>query len=210
MYRRTVWRFAFFGRTAIRAVVSEVLNMNQRKQPGIVPLTAVIAYRRKNKYGSIAGLPDDELADPEELERQVFIQEFAPVLALAVRDEPTIRPDIDEEGVRCDAFATVDFDRRSARFDKLRFKEERLREELGNVVLLQDPLMRRLPRKPTYLVLKYLRQGVIELDNIDSMDMYLLAKSHLRELRLRREIADLVERRGAHRRKLQAAMFATC
>jgi hypothetical protein len=184
--------------------------MDQERRQSVAPLCASIAKRRKNKYGSIADLPDDELADPEELEKQVTIQEFGPVLSLVVRDERTIRPDIDEEGVRCGAFATVDFERSSIRFDKLRYKEKRLREELGNVVLLQDPLMRRLPRKPAHLLLKYVRQGVIALEDIDNMDMYLLAQSHLRELRMRREIAELVERRGVHRHKVRAAMLAPC
>ena len=35
-----------------------------------------------NPYGSVPGLDDDELADPQELERLVYIEEWGPILAL--------------------------------------------------------------------------------------------------------------------------------
>ncbi len=182
--------------------------MRKRNQ-NVVPLSSVIAWKRKNKYGSIADLPDYELADPEELERQAIIKEFGPVLALPVSNERVFRPDIDEEGVRCDAFASVDFERSRAQSDTLRYKEERLREELGHLIIWQDPLRRRLPQKAVYLVLKYARLGIIELDQIDNMDMYLLAQSHLRELRIRNEIDEVVERRCKRQRRVVATMFRT-
>lgn len=39
-------------------------------------------YRRGNRYGSVLGLDDEELASPEELERIQRIQEWEPVLLL--------------------------------------------------------------------------------------------------------------------------------
>ena len=46
-----------------------------------------------NRYGSVAGLEDDELLGPVELERAVYQQEFGPVLTLPVKGKSSgIRP----------------------------------------------------------------------------------------------------------------------
>ena len=50
-----------------------------------VPVSALLHEERRNRYGSVPGLDDEELADPAELERQVYLQEFGPVLALPWR-----------------------------------------------------------------------------------------------------------------------------
>ena len=39
---------------------------------------------RGNRYGSVEGLSDDELADPDELERVVYMEEYGPILRLPV------------------------------------------------------------------------------------------------------------------------------
>ncbi len=50
-----------------------------------VPVSALLSEQRRNPYGSVPGLDDEELASPEELERQVMMEEWAPVLALPVQ-----------------------------------------------------------------------------------------------------------------------------
>jgi len=45
----------------------------------------LVKREQANRYGSVEGLDDEELADPEELERQVFAEEWAPILALPER-----------------------------------------------------------------------------------------------------------------------------
>jgi hypothetical protein len=50
-----------------------------------VPVSPLLAEERMNRYGSVPGLDDEELASPEELERQVFMQEWGPVLRLPER-----------------------------------------------------------------------------------------------------------------------------
>ena len=50
-----------------------------------VPVSPLLSEDRKNRYGSVPGLDDEELAEPWELERQVTLQEWGPVLALPVR-----------------------------------------------------------------------------------------------------------------------------
>ena len=64
-----------------------------------VPESVLLRRDRGHRYGSVPGLDDSELADPDELERQVFVQEFGPVLALPVKaGRGFLRPSVDEEG----------------------------------------------------------------------------------------------------------------
>jgi len=88
----------------------------------VVPESPLLIRQRTNRYGSIEGLPDEELADPEELERQYLKQKVAPVLALPERKarKGWIRPNIDEDGkIDWGAFGTVDFDKYKPKFDKM-------------------------------------------------------------------------------------------
>ena len=62
------------GRPATRADAPEVLKMkmsNVDKDCEVdgVPVSALFAEDRVNRYGSVAGLDDEELATPEELPR---------------------------------------------------------------------------------------------------------------------------------------------
>ena len=90
----------------------------------VVAGSALLRREAKNRYGSVPGLADEELADPDELERQVYRQMFRPVLELPVEGHHgSIRPTVDQDG-RLDfgAFATVDFEReRPAYFNNTGF-----------------------------------------------------------------------------------------
>ena len=159
----------------------------------VVPGSALLRRKRRSKYGSVPDLDDEELADPGELERLAYIQEFAPVLALPVQSKSSgIRPDIDENGgVDWGAFGTVDFERTRPAFDKARYKADKLREELRDVLILLSIVQERLPRKAKYLVLKYLRLGIIELEHIASEDMIAVARMERRARRLQQGIREL-------------------
>jgi hypothetical protein len=155
-----------------------------------------------NRHGSVRGLPDEELADPVELERQVIREEFEPVLMLpARRSRHSVLPVVDEAfGVDWGAFSTVDFDRIRPEFDKARYKAEKLREQLKDTLIMLTTVSGRLP-KAQYKVLKYLRMGVIELDHISNMDMLAVAKLWLRVQRLREEIDVLRSASWARQRR---------
>ena len=158
----------------------------------VVPESALRRAEKRNLYGSVPGLDDDELADPDELERQVWREEFGPVLALPARGTTrAIRPDVDEDGgFDWGAFGTVDFERSMPEFDKARYKAEKLKERLRDVLIMFSIVTRRLPRAK-FLVLKYLRMGIIELEHIVNDDMLALARLHLRARRLQQEIRAL-------------------
>ena len=111
-----------------------------------VPVSPLLHEERRNKYGSVPGLEDEELAHPEELERQVMAQEWGLVLSLPVRGIREFRPDfVDNGGAEFSAFATVDFARTMPEFDKARYKADKLPEKLRDVLIMFDTVNRRLP-----------------------------------------------------------------
>ncbi len=181
------------------------MEMNDIVYEGVVVPESVLLKREKlPRYGTVPDLDDDELADPVELERQMIREELAPVLLLPgqARRCP-ISPNIDENGgVDWGAFGTVDFDRHQD-FDKARYKAEKLREELKNLLLLMDVSKAHVPGKAKHLVLKQLELEVIDIDHIESVDMLILARQYLRAQRLQKEIAQL--EKASWRRRNAAA-----
>ena len=173
----------------------------------VVPESSLLRLERGKAYGHVVGLDDDELADPAELERQVFFQDFGPILALPVaRRHDGIRPTMDESGgVDWGAFGTVDFERLYGKLDKARYKADKLKEELRRVFIIFSIVKERLPGKAKYLVLKYLRMGVIDLDHIEDWDMWLLARRYLQIRAIRDDIFRL-NQSGEQRRCRRAAV----
>ncbi len=117
------------------------------------------------------------------------------------------RPELDENGVDWSAFAMEDFKRTLPEFDKLRYKADKLREERGNVLLLIDPVNRRLPTKAKNLVMKYLRADVIDVEHIVSEDLRALVRLERRAERLRKEIVELKKRGWERQQKACQKMF---
>ena len=173
-----------------------------------IPVSPLLSEDRQNRYGSVPGLDDNELADPNELEKQVLRQEFAPVLTLpATGGECFMRPSIDQDGsVDWGAFGTVDFDRYSGGFDKVRYKADKVREQLKDLLIIFSIVNERIKTRAKYLVLKYLRMGIIELEHIANSDMLALARLYLRTRRMREEIAELWEVSERRRQRKAGAL----
>ena len=161
----------------------------------VVPESALLKRERQNRYGGVPGLDEEELADPEELERQVLREEWGPVLMLPSKAKAEgIRPAVDESGgVDWGAFGSVDFERERPEFDRARYKAEKIRERLKGVFILLGIVKERLPGKAKYLVLKYLRMGVIGPEDVVSEDMRAMAGLYEKARRMQREICDLEE-----------------
>jgi hypothetical protein len=149
---------------------------------------------RKNRYGSVAGLDDSELANPDELERMIYREELAPILALPTQGNRwSKRPGVDEGGsLDWGAFGTVDFERMYP-FNTILYKADKLREQLKNVLIMFSIVNERLKTRAKYTVLKYLKMGILELESIIDSDMCALARLYLRIRRLRQDIAELRE-----------------
>ncbi len=158
----------------------------------VVAESVLLKRERKDRYGGVPGLDESELANPDELERQVYREELAPILALPVQgNRSSIRPAIDEDGsLDWGAFGTVDFEKMYP-FNKVLYKADKLREQLKNVLIMFSIVNERLKPWAKYMVLKYLKMGIIELEHIVDNDMRALGRLHLRIWRLRKQIAEL-------------------
>ena len=173
--------------------------------------SALLKLERKNRFGSVPGLDDSELADPDELERQVLRQEFGPVLTLPVMgNKCSMRPNIDQDGsIDWGAFGTVDFDRHSSGLDKARYKSDKVREQFKDLLIMLSIVNERIETRAKYLVLKYLRMGIIELEHIVNNDMLALARLYLRARRMRKEIAELWEASERRRRRKAEVLWGS-
>lgn len=86
-----------------------------------LPVNGMIVPLRKRGLGSVPGLDDEELADPAELERVIFIEEWRPILQLPKpipfsgvpkQMEKVFTAAGVERWVDVSAFNTMDFHRR--------------------------------------------------------------------------------------------------
>ena len=122
------------------------------------------------------------------------------------RWECPIRPNMDEDGrIEWGAFGTVDFDKYRPGFDKLRYKVERLREEVKDLVLMLKMVSARIPGMAKQKILRLVGAGLLDIGDIVDNQMYFLAETYLRAWGLRKEIEQLQEkRRQRHEEKLEA------
>jgi hypothetical protein len=173
-----------------------------------VPAAALQQERQRTKYGTLKDLPDEELADPDELERVMYKEMWGPILALPrQRYERAMRPSIDEDGrVDWGAFGTVDFDSYRQDFDRLRYKAERLKDKQMDLAIMFEIASERIPGTAKYKVLKCVRLGLLDADDIENWDVWQLAKLYLRILRLQRERYELKER-SWQRQERRAEVF---
>ena len=163
----------------------------------VVPASILRQQKKKDRYGYVEGLSDEERADPDELERIVHKEMWWPILSLPQqRCECSIRPNMDEDGrVDWGAFGTVDFNRYRPGFDKLRYKVEKLKEKLKDLVFTLTIMSARIPDRAKYKILKMVKAGLLDIGDIVDNQMYFLAEAYLRALSLRKEIEQLQEKR---------------
>jgi hypothetical protein len=160
----------------------------------VVPASALRQEQRRTRYGVLADLPDEELVDPCELERMITKQMWWPILRLPQqRWECPIRPNMDEDGrVEQDAFGTVDFERYRPQHSKLRYKAERMKEQLNDRVIMLRVLSDRIPGTAKYKILRLVRKRRLDTDDIKDWDTWQLAIGYVRAWRLRREIEEML------------------
>ena len=160
-----------------------------------VPESALLRVERGRGYGSIPGLEDEELSDSAELERQIFLEEWAPILALPCKGfNGHIRPTIDELGhLDWGAFGTVDFARLRPPFDKARYKADRLQEQLRDHLLMLELVRERVSPQDRGRVRRLAACPEVDLDDFDHPDERAYAKWLRRVRRLADEIRGLRE-----------------
>lgn len=144
----------------------------------VVPESALLSVERDSGYGSVPGLEDEELASPMELERQAFLAEWGPILALPCKGfNGGIRPIVDEFGhLDWGAFGTVDFLRLRGPFDKARYKADKLQEKLHDHLFMLDLVRERVSPQARGRVRKLALDTDVDLDTIDDPNEWAYAK----------------------------------
>jgi hypothetical protein len=168
---------------------------DRQQGQGLIP----VCVARPTGYGSVPGLDDEELADLAELERQVMIAEWGPILALPVkRPRSHIRPTVDQEGkLDWGAFGTMDFERLyGAFFDGCRYKIDRLREELRNEVIAMETHSAKIPGHVVDVLSRGLREGWIDINELEDWNHFFFARRYLRVQRIKAHIRRLKACRG--------------
>lgn len=176
-------------------------NVDETTEVEDMPVSGLLS-EKQNRYGSVPGLDDEELASDAELERQVYLEAWGPILALPVRGRRSaFKPDIDEYfGVDWGAFGSVDFERYSGEFDKLRYKADKLQEELRDLLILLSVVRYRLTVEQRR-VLRLLASGSLDFDEIHDVETLVLGRQYLKARRLQREIRQLRDASWDRRRK---------
>jgi hypothetical protein len=158
-----------------------------------VPASALIRVERERGYGSVPGLDDAELADPDELEELVFLQEWGPILALPGQPQwQGPRPIRDELGhLDWGAFGTVDFLRDRPAFDKARYKVDKLRERLRDDLIMLDLMREHVSPEARGRVRSVALHSAVELGDIEHPAERAYAKWLRRVQELVQQIRDL-------------------
>ena len=161
----------------------------------IVPVSPLLKRERSSRYGSVSDLDDEELIDPAEIDRVFLREAFAPILALPVKGKKGgIKPTVDEDGsIDWGAFGTVDFDK-YVEFDKLRYKADKLKEELQNEIFMMEMISGHIKGKEKYAIIERVYKGTLDLGEIADLETYCLAQRYLRAKRMQREIGELEEK----------------
>jgi hypothetical protein len=161
----------------------------------------ILPVERDQGYGSVPGLPDEELTDPAELERQAMIVDWGPILSLPVQSVyGGIRPAIDEDGhLNWGAFGTVDFGRLHGPFDKARYKANKLEEDVRDAVNTLGMISARLPAESVNSLQAQLRDDSFDIDDLEGADEYGFSRFYTRIKRLRTEIRELRQFSWEHR-----------
>jgi len=173
----------------------------------VVPESVLLRKEKRNAFGNIEDLPDEGLADPDELERVVYKKMWWPILTLPQqRWECPIRPNIDEDGrIDWGAFGAVDFDSYRPQFDKLRYKSVKLREKLKDMVFTLKMMSARIPGRAKFKILRLVKKGLLDIGDIVDNQLYFLAEMYLRAWRLREEIERLQRKRKQQHEEQLAA-----
>ena len=166
----------------------ELLECDTREE--YLPVSAVRKSDQVNSYGSVLGLEDAELADPREIERLVMWQMWGPILALRSRKQ---RMPGEADAGCCltpnwPAYGMVDCCGEVPAFVEAECKAADLRMELQRVLGELERGNSRLVGTAKYLVLKYVRMGMVKPEHVPEPEMRALVELYLKARRLQREV----------------------
>ena len=157
----------------------------------VVP-AAWIQAENNNRYGSVPGLDDSELASPAELERAYYQELWGPVLLIPCKKSNSSAWDINSSS-DYNAFATVDFDRMRPEFDMTGYVRGKLFEQVKDLMIKMKILAERIHGIRKYKILRLVGKGIIKVDDIQHWDMWQLAVMYRQVWKLRRNIERIEE-----------------
>ena len=127
----------------------------------IVPAPVRVRPIRNRGYGGVPGLPDEELADPYELERWASNELWGPVLS-ALPPVHRHREDDDDEGASCVELPAVSV-MVTPRQTDLEARRHRLEIEFAVLSVQLTDIHHR--------VLRYVCEGVVQREHIHNADL---------------------------------------
>ncbi|MCY2950605.1 MAG: hypothetical protein NTU53_01350 [Planctomycetota bacterium] len=77
--------------------MKQAVEFEEMEEVEDVPVSAILKVQKQNRYGSVPDLDDEELADPDELERQVMAEEWWPVLMIPTKKRGSEDKKVEEE-----------------------------------------------------------------------------------------------------------------
>jgi hypothetical protein len=163
-----------------------------------LPVSGVVRVQRPSGYGVVADLDEEAPADIGELQRIIAYQMYGPVIDLPGRGGRLGHVVLDADGeVDWDAIGPAGGRRRRAR-PAPSGRADQLRAELGRVLGTIGLLTERVPGTAKYLVLKYVRMGILDAEHVTNHDLRQLVKLEAKARQLREQLAGVTVATGRY------------
>ena len=178
--------------------MKQVIEMTDEIEESELPVSGAVRVVRRQGYGTVADLDDEAPADIGELQRIIAYEMYGPIIALPGRGRRLGRVVLDANGeVDWDAIGPAGGRRRRAQPAPVGRAGE-LRAELARVIGLIGLVKERVPGTAKYLVLKYVRMGILDVEHVVSHDLRELVKLEARARQLREQLGAVVVATGRY------------
>jgi hypothetical protein len=163
-----------------------------------LPVSGVVRVQRRTGYGTVADLEDEAPADIGELQRTIAYEMYGPIIDLPGRGRRLGHVVLDANGeVDWDAIGPAGGWRRRAQPAPDGCAGE-LRAELARTIGLIGLVKERVPGTAKYLVLKYVRMGILDVEHVTNHDLRELVKLEARARQLREQLGAVAVATGRY------------
>ena len=163
-----------------------------------LPVSGAVRVVRRKGYGTVADLEEEGPADIGELQRIVAYEMYGPVIALPGRGGRLGHVVLDANGeIDWEAIGPAGGRRRWARPGVVG-PADQLRAELAHLVGLIGLLPERVPGTAKYLVLKYVRMGILDVEHVTNHELRELVKLEARARQLREQLGAVAVATGRY------------
>ena len=168
-----------------------------------LPVSGAVRVVRRQGYGTVADLDDEAAADIGELQRIIAYAMYGPVIALPGRGGRLGHVVLGTDGeVDWDAIGPAGGRRRRAQ-PAPSGRAGELRAELARVIGLIGLVKERVPGTAKYLVLKYVRMGILDIEHVTNHELRELVKLEARARQLREQVAGVAVATGRYQPERQ-------